>query len=140
LQGRNSHGLKSLIFQKARSALFLTETLLFGQLAWVATLKQVDVIDLPGPPGKRFDYLTIDYQHSYLLSAHLAAGSLYVIDLKANKLLKAIPDVPGRPTWRRCRIVSDAGDCAVLWMDRFVSVCGRVVRWRRTGVALRQST
>ena len=59
------------------------------------TLKKVDAFDLTGPPGKRFDYLTIDYQHDYLLSAHLAAGILYVIDLKTNKLVKAIPDVPG---------------------------------------------
>src|SRR6266513_3274015 len=59
------------------------------------TLKKVDAFDLPGPPGKRFDYLTIDYKHDYLLSAHLAAGLLYVIDLKTNKLVKAIPDVPG---------------------------------------------
>jgi len=59
------------------------------------TLKKIDSFDLPGPPGKRFDYLTIDYSHNYLLSAHLAAGILYVIDLKTNKLVKAIPDVPG---------------------------------------------
>lgn len=67
-------------------------------LAWEVpsqTLKKVDAFDLPGPPGKRFDYLTIDYTHGYLLSAHLAAGLLYVIDLKTNKLVKAIPDVPG---------------------------------------------
>lgn len=59
------------------------------------TLKKVDSFDLPGPPGKRFDYLTIDYKHDYLFSAHLGAGLLYVIDLKTNKLVKAIPDVPG---------------------------------------------
>src|SRR6267378_3718976 len=59
------------------------------------TLKKVDSFDLPGPPGKRFDYLTIDYKQDYLFSAHLAAGLLYVIDLKTNKLVKAIPDVPG---------------------------------------------
>ena len=59
------------------------------------TLKKVDSFDLPGPPGKRFDYLTIDYTHGYLLSAHLGAGLLYVIDLKTNALVKAIPDVPG---------------------------------------------
>lgn len=35
------------------------------------TLKKADAFDLPGPPGKRFDYLTIDYKHDYLLSAHL---------------------------------------------------------------------
>ena len=59
------------------------------------TLKQVATIDLPGPPGKRFDYLTIDYDDGYLLSAHLGAGLLYVIDLKTNKVVKTIPDVPG---------------------------------------------
>jgi DNA-binding beta-propeller fold protein YncE len=60
-----------------------------------ALLKQVAVIDLPGPPGKRFDYLTIDPEDHYLLSAHLAAGLLYVIDMQTDKLVKAIPDVPG---------------------------------------------
>ncbi len=59
------------------------------------TLKQVATIELSGPPGKRFDYLTIDYQHNYLLSAHLGAGLLYVIDLKTNQLVKAIPGLPG---------------------------------------------
>lgn len=59
------------------------------------TLKQAAVIDLPGPPGQRFDYLTIDYDDGYLLSAHLGAGLLYVIDLKTNQLVHTIPDVPG---------------------------------------------
>jgi DNA-binding beta-propeller fold protein YncE len=60
-----------------------------------ATLRQIAVIDLPGPVGKRFDYLTIDRPDDYLLSAHLGAGILYVIDLKTNKLVRAIPGVPG---------------------------------------------
>jgi DNA-binding beta-propeller fold protein YncE len=60
-----------------------------------ATLRQIAAFDLPGPPGKRFDYLTIDDDDGYLLSAHLGAGLLYVIDLKTNKVLHAIPDVPG---------------------------------------------
>jgi DNA-binding beta-propeller fold protein YncE len=59
------------------------------------TLKAVATINLPGPGGKRFDYLTIDYEDHYLLSAHLAAGILYVIDLRTNRLVKAIPNVPG---------------------------------------------
>src|SRR6266700_1106185 len=62
----------------------------FGQ-----TLKQIASFDLPGPAGKRFDYLTMDYEDHYLLSAHLAAGILYVIDVRTNKLVKAIPGVPG---------------------------------------------
>jgi len=60
-----------------------------------ATLKPATTIAMPGLPGKRFDYLTIDYDDHYLLSAHLAAGLLYVVDLRTNKVLKAIPDVPG---------------------------------------------
>ncbi len=59
------------------------------------TLKQIATIDLPGEVGKRFDYLTIDYKHSYLLSAHLGANVLYVIDTKTNKLVKMIIDTPG---------------------------------------------
>jgi DNA-binding beta-propeller fold protein YncE len=73
----------------------VAELLLLAPWAAAATLKKASVIDLPGPVGKRFDYLTIDYKDNYLLSAHLAAGLLYVIDLKTLKLVKAIPDVPG---------------------------------------------
>ncbi len=63
--------------------------------AFSQTLKQVAVFDLPGEAGKRFDYLTIDYDDHYLFSAHLGAGLLHVIDLKSNKVIKTIPDVPG---------------------------------------------
>jgi DNA-binding beta-propeller fold protein YncE len=59
------------------------------------TLARVAVIDLPGPPGRRFDYLAIDDDDHYLLSAHLAAGLLYVIDLRTNTVVKTIPDLPG---------------------------------------------
>ncbi len=68
---------------------------LLATLGLAATLKSVSSFDLPGPVGKRFDYLTIDYDDHYLLSAHLAAGILYVIDLRTNKVVKAIPDAPG---------------------------------------------
>jgi DNA-binding beta-propeller fold protein YncE len=59
------------------------------------TLKKVAAIDLPGPKGQRFDYLTMDDEDGYLLSAHLGPGILYVVDVRANKLIKAIPGVPG---------------------------------------------
>jgi YVTN family beta-propeller protein len=78
-----------------------TQTVFFGVLlacvapAFGQTLKQIASFDLPGPAGKRFDYLTMDYEDHYLLSAHLAAGILYVIDVRTNKLVKAIPGVPG---------------------------------------------
>jgi YVTN family beta-propeller protein len=59
------------------------------------TLKQVAKFDLPGPGGKRFDYLTIDEDDHYLLSAHLGANQTYVIDLGTNKVVATIADTPG---------------------------------------------
>ena len=60
-----------------------------------APLRKIAELELPGPPGKRFDYLTIDEDDNYLLSAHLGAGLLHVIDLKTNAVVKTIRDVPG---------------------------------------------
>jgi DNA-binding beta-propeller fold protein YncE len=59
------------------------------------TLRQIAKFDLPGPGGKRFDYLTIDNDDHYLLSAHLAAGQTYVIDLATNKVVATVTDTPG---------------------------------------------
>jgi len=59
------------------------------------SLRKVAEFELPGPPGKRFDYLTIDEDDNYLLSAHLGAGLLHVIDLRTNTVVKTVPDVPG---------------------------------------------
>src|SRR5437879_7448278 len=59
------------------------------------SLRQIAEFDLPGPPGKRFDYLTIDDDNNYLLSAHLGAGLLHVINIRTNAVDKTVPDVPG---------------------------------------------
>ena len=69
-------------------AVFATEA--FGQ-----TLKQITKFDLPGPGGKRFDYLTIDAEDGYLFSAHLAADQTYVIDLATNRVVGTVTDTPG---------------------------------------------
>jgi len=73
----------------------------FGRFVLVSrasgqTLRQVTKFDLPGPGGKRFDYLTIDEGDHYLLSAHLAADQTYVIDLGTNKVVATITDTPRR--------------------------------------------
>lgn len=59
------------------------------------TLKKIAEFDLPGPGGKRFDYLTIDPEDRYLISTHLAAGQTYVIDLRTNKVVATVADTPG---------------------------------------------
>jgi len=59
------------------------------------SLTKVAVIEVPGPKGERFDYLTIDAEDHYLLSGHLGPGILYVVDMRTNRLVKAIPGIPG---------------------------------------------
>src|SRR2546427_10914120 len=59
------------------------------------TLKKITAFDLPGPAGKRFDYLTIDDDDHYLISAHLAAEQTYVIDLRTNRVVAVVTDTPG---------------------------------------------
>jgi YVTN family beta-propeller protein len=58
-------------------------------------LKEVGSIELPGPKGKRFDYLTIDVSRHLLFSTHLGAGLLYAIDLETSKVIKTFEDLPG---------------------------------------------
>jgi YVTN family beta-propeller protein len=79
----------------AAAAAFVTISLLLSATLFAGELKRIATIELPGPSGVRFDYLTIDYDDHYLFCAHLGAGILYVIDLRTNKLVKAIGDVPG---------------------------------------------
>src|SRR5437667_1454794 len=59
------------------------------------SLKKITAFDLPGPAGKRFDYLTIDEDDHYLISAHLAAEQTYVIDVRTNKVVAVVTDTPG---------------------------------------------
>src|SRR6516165_4759885 len=66
-----------------------------GSAASPQLLKQVGSIDVPGPKGKRFDYLIIDPSRHLLFSTHLGAGLLYAIDLRNNKVVKTFEDLPG---------------------------------------------
>jgi DNA-binding beta-propeller fold protein YncE len=59
------------------------------------TLKKITAFDLPGPGGKRFDYLTIDEDDQYLISGHLAADQTYVIDLRTNGVVAIVTNAPG---------------------------------------------
>lgn len=94
----------SRMIQFLVSARLSVATMLFLAIAGASTaqaaddapvLKQIGSIDLPGPPGKRFDYLVIDYDDGWLFSAHLAVGQTYVIDLKSNQVLHTVTDTPG---------------------------------------------
>jgi DNA-binding beta-propeller fold protein YncE len=83
-----------------RTILFFTAAFLLGigatGLAQTGpTLKKITAFDLPGPGGKRFDYLTIDEDDHYLISAHLAAGQTYVIELRTNQIVAVVTNTPG---------------------------------------------
>jgi len=84
-----------------KTVLLLTAVLILGfgttGVAQTAgrTLKKITAFDLPGPAGKRFDYLTIDQDDHYLISAHLAASQTYVIDLRTNKVVAVVTNTPG---------------------------------------------
>lgn len=86
------------------------------------SLRKITEFDLPGPPGKRFDYLTIDPDDHYLISAHLAAGQTYVIDLRTNKVVATVIDTPGAegveyvPELKRV-YTSNAGDNTIGVVD-----------------------
>jgi YVTN family beta-propeller protein len=62
---------------------------------YAGELKRLATVELPGPSGLRFDYLSIDYDDHYLFVAHLGPGLLYVLDLRTNKVVKTIDDLPG---------------------------------------------
>lgn len=83
-------------YRAARAvALAVSAALVFVADLAGGELKRLASIELPGPSGLRFDYLTIDYDDHYLFCAHLGPGLLYVIDLRTNKVVKTISDLPG---------------------------------------------
>src|SRR5215467_7273973 len=85
----------SLCSLRLRPYTLLLFSVLFSSSVFAQTLKEVAKFDLPGPGGKRFDYLTIDEEDHYLISAHLAAEQTYVIDLRTNKVIATVTDTPG---------------------------------------------
>src|SRR5262249_55373165 len=67
-------------------------------------LRTVAEFELPSPPGKRCDYLTIDEDDNYLLSAHLAAGlrrvgsgNISVFQMDDPTHFRKLKDVPVEP-------------------------------------------
>jgi hypothetical protein len=80
---------------KAIAMALLGLSLIVARVSLGQSLKRIGVMDLPGPKGQRFDYLTMDDEDHYLLSAHLGPGILYVIDVRTNTLVRAIHGVPG---------------------------------------------
>jgi DNA-binding beta-propeller fold protein YncE len=83
LGGRFSLALAASILLAMAAAL--------AEAAEPATLELLQTIPLKGKAG-RLDHLAIDGKHGRLFVANLSNDSLDIVDLKAGKLLKQIPD------------------------------------------------
>ncbi|MGH9699149.1 MAG: YncE family protein [Candidatus Acidiferrales bacterium] len=81
--------------QFARGVLIAALALVSSAPLTASALKKITSIELPGPAGKRFDYLTIDPATHRLFVAHLGAGNVYVVDVETNKVLNTVANVPG---------------------------------------------
>src|SRR5207249_3585585 len=85
---------------------------LSGALALAAspggrTLKKMTEFDLPGPPGKRFDYLTITPDDHYLLTNKIVAT---VLDTPGAEGVEYVPELKKAYT-------SNAGDNSIGVVD-----------------------
>ncbi len=72
--------------------LFLSLT---SPFAYSATLKKKQVVDLPGPIGKNFGSIKLDYKDHYIFLAHQEANQIYVLNSISGKLVRTIPKMQG---------------------------------------------
>jgi YVTN family beta-propeller protein len=64
-------------------------------LAQVSPLRKITQVELPGPKGKRFDYLTVDPDDHFVIVAHMHGNQTYFIDTRTNQVAATIVDTPG---------------------------------------------
>jgi YVTN family beta-propeller protein len=88
-------GMAGIAAAAVTAAMFASGALRAARPAARHTLELVKTIDLPGPPGKRFDYLIVEAASHRLFSSHLGAGVINVIDTRTGHLIKTIPHTPG---------------------------------------------
>jgi YVTN family beta-propeller protein len=78
-------------------ALFPFVLLLSGLLALPAEppLRKLTSIELPGPKGKRFDYVTTDPDDHFIIVAHMYGNQTYFVDALTNQVAATVTDTPG---------------------------------------------
>jgi hypothetical protein len=85
------HARGQLFSSALAATLLLVPGVRFAAGAEPATLELLQTIPLKGAAG-RLDHLAIDSKHARLFVANLSNDSLDVVDLKAGKLVKQVPD------------------------------------------------
>jgi YVTN family beta-propeller protein len=58
-------------------------------------LRQLTSIELPGPKGKRFDYVTTDPDDHFIVVAHMYGNQTYFVDTRTNQVAATVTDTPG---------------------------------------------
>jgi YVTN family beta-propeller protein len=76
-------------------AFFLALAIGGAQIAEESSLRKIAQVELPGPKGKRFDYVTIDPDDHFVIVAHMHGDQTYFIDTRTNQLAATITDTPG---------------------------------------------
>jgi len=77
------------------SACFLAVAIGGALIAQDSPLRKVAQVELLGPQGKRFDYLTIDPDDHFVIVAHMHGNETYCVDTRTNQLAATITDTPG---------------------------------------------
>lgn len=75
------------------SCLFLSLSLLTPPAE--PPLRRLTSIELPGPNGKRFDYVTTDPDDHFVVVAHMYGNQTYFVDTRTNQVAATIIDTPG---------------------------------------------
>ena len=70
-------------------------TILFSSISYGHGLKQVQSLSLPGPIGKDFEAVKVDYKNHSVYIAHFGANQIYVIDSNTGKYIRTIKGTPG---------------------------------------------
>ncbi len=77
------------------AALFVSALGWCGPATAEPVLRKVAEVDLPGPPGQRFDYMRVDVPGRRLFVAHLGANQIYVVSLADLTVTGTIHATPG---------------------------------------------
>src|SRR5260370_16332236 len=82
------------IFAAIISGFLLAVTIAGALIAQVSTLRKITQIELPGPKGKRFDYLTVDPDDHFVIVAHMRGDQTYFVDTRTNQVPAPITGTP----------------------------------------------
>ncbi|HEV1993004.1 MAG TPA: YncE family protein [Candidatus Acidoferrum sp.] len=82
-------------FPASVSACLLAVAMCGALLAGVSPLRKIAQVELPGPKGKRFDYVTVDPDDHFVIVAHMHGDQTYFVDTRTNQLAATITDTPG---------------------------------------------